>query len=617
MIFYSKSIKEFCNEVSNIDLILNNILKKQIYKYSGISEIKSWKNSLKYFSDILLCSNLDPNTFITLEYNLPLTLNRIDLIITGYNNKKPVVIVFELKQWNTVNDVENSDFMVRTILNGSLQDVIHPGYQVWSYVQMLKDYNLYIQENKITILPCIIMHNYKYREKDIMLQKKYRQFMNNVAYFGIGDEDKLINFLKNNITHGDSGKIINDIDSSKIKPSIKLQNEINELINNNSFFNLIDQQIVIFDKVLSKINQENNNVFIIKGKPGTGKSILAINLLNKFINDGKSCQYVSRNTAPRVVYSKKLKGKMKKNSIDYLFRSSGSYTRMEKDIIDVLIVDEAHCLTEKSGLFSNYGENQILEIISSSKNSIFFIDEKQKVHINDIGTIRDIENMAIKNDKKVYKLSLDYQFRCNGSNDYLDFVDYILGTKKSFNEKTINYDFRLINTPDELLKIIKEKNKNNNFSRVVAGYCWNWNKKEMNNPNYYDIKINNFEMSWNLGQEQTFVIDDSINEAGCIHSVQGLEFDYVGVIIGKDLIFENGLVVSKYNNHGSADPSFKGIKKIYKEDPIYAEKLADELIKNAYRVLLTRGTKGCYIYCEDDNYRSYIEGIISKINFKK
>ena len=154
------------------------------------------------------------------------------------------------------------------------------------------------------------------------------------------------------------------------------------------------------------------------------------------------------------------------------------------------------------------------------------------------------------------------------------------------------------------------------MARLVAGYCWNWNKKELNNTNYHDIKIDDFEISWNLGQGQTFVIDDSINEAGCIHSVQGLEFDYVGVLIGKDLRFDNK-VIADYNFHGTADPSFKGIKKMFKENNIEAQKQVDILIKNAYRVLLTKGSKGCFVFCEDKSYQEYLKKVVKNIKFNR
>ena len=155
------------------------------------------------------------------------------------------------------------------------------------------------------------------------------------------------------------------------------------------------------------------------------------------------------------------------------------------------------------------------------------------------------------------------------------------------------------------------KNNKNNRSRILAGYCWNWNKDEINNTNYHDIKIEDYGISWNLGAKQTFAIDDSINEAGCVHSVQGLEFDYVGVIIGNDLYFEDGIICTNFQNHASSDPAFKGIKKMYKENKKLALELSDDIIKNTYRVLLTRGIRGCYVYCVDKQLNNYFK---EKIN---
>lgn len=614
MIVYSNSIKNFCNEINDISTILNKRLKSTIHKFSNKSEIDSWSKSLKYFSEILIGNTLDDTITITLEYNIPLTSNRIDLILSGYNEfREPILLIFELKQWSKVNILSDSEYLVETFLNSNVQKVVHPGYQVWSYSEILKDYNKYIQDNKIKIYPCLLMHNYKISKDEMLLDKKFSYFMKNVHFFD-SKKEKLVEYLKNTIFFGDNGLIIKNIDNSLIQPSFKLQNDIDKLIKENSFFNLIDQQVLVFDKILSILEYKKNNVIIVEGKPGTGKSILAINLLNKLINKGKTCNYVTRNTAPRVVYSYKLKGTMKKTNIDFLFKSSGSYTDIIERNIDTLIIDEAQCLTEKSGLFNNYGENQIIELIKSSNNSVFFIDELQKVHLNDIGTIDNIKKIANSLNYNVISLRLDCQFRCNGSNAYLSFIDYLLGYDIELKEKYVDYDFKIIDNPNQLFNIIKEKNGINS-SRLLAGYCWNWNKKEANNTNYHDIIIDNFEISWNLGQNQTYAIDDSINEAGCIHSVQGLEFDYVGVIIGKDLIYRNGKVLADYESHGSADPSFKGIKKMFKKDFGLAQQEAEILIKNAYRVLLTRGSKGCYIYVQDIELRNYVKSILNGLKF--
>ena len=160
------------------------------------------------------------------------------------------------------------------------------------------------------------------------------------------------------------------------------------------------------------------------------------------------------------------------------------------------------------------------------------------------------------------------------------------------------------------------KNKINNKSRLVAGYCWNWVSEGKNKSDIHDIVIPEYDfgMSWNLGNSNTWAIDkESINEIGCIHTCQGLEFDYVGVIVGDDLRYENGHIVTDYTKRAKTDQSLKGINKIAKERGLEeAKKIADEIIKNTYKTLMTRGMKGCYIYCTDKKLQEYLKSNIIK-----
>ena len=609
MILYSSKVNDFINDINNnkISYILENMKQKELYEGTTSSEKQSWENSLKYMSEILKKASIPKDCTVVLEYNLPMTSSRIDFILCGYNceNKKNILII-ELKQWSKVKEVKDSEILLETYVGNGIKKVIHPSYQAWSYKMLLKDFNQNIQENNIIVDACSILHNYIPNNNDPILDAKFSKLIKEVSIFFKDDEDKIIELINKKFCYGDNLSIIQEIDSSKLLPSKTLQENIDKLLKGNKEFKLIDNQMIIYDKILATIKKEDKNVIIVEGGPGTGKSVIAINLLANLTGQGKLCQYVSRNTAPRVIYGAKLKGTLNKTSIDNLFKTSGAYTATDEDIFDVLIVDEAHCLTEKSGLFNNYGENQIKEIIHSSKSSIFFIDERQQVHLNDIGTISEIKKWGAYLNANIMELKLESQFRCNGSDNYLKFIDYLLGITIDFDGK-INYDIAVCDSPQELESLIKTKNLENNKSRIVAGYCWNWNKDEIDNTNYHDIKIGEYGISWNLGAKQTFAIDDSINEAGCVHSVQGLEFDYVGVIIGEDLFYEDGKVCTNFQKHASSDPSFKGIKKLYKENEIMAREISNTIIKNTYRVLLTRGIKGCYIYCVDEKLNNYFK----------
>ena len=151
---------------------------------------------------------------------------------------------------------------------------------------------------------------------------------------------------------------------------------------------------------------------------------------------------------------------------------------------------------------------------------------------------------------------------------------------------------------------------------MLAGYCWDWISSGKNNTNVHDITIGDFGMSWNLGSSSTWAIDpESVNEIGCIHTCQGLEFDYCGVIIGDDLRYEDG-IVTDYTKRAKTDQSIKGLKKLLKEDKDDALKQADAIIKNTYRTLMTRGQKGCYIYCTDKKLSAYLKERLGEIDRK-
>ncbi len=402
-----------------------------------------------------------------------------------------------------------------------------------------------------------------------------------------------------------------------------LQDSLSKMLKGNKEFYMIDSQKIIYEYALKyavdTIKNDTKGVMVVRGGPGTGKSVLAINLMVEFNKRDMTCFYVTKNAAPRTVYSTKLKGEFSSKYINHLFQGSGVFVDEEKNKIDCLVVDEAHRLNKKSGLFQNKGENQIKEIINSAKFSIFFIDENQKVTLKDIGSEELIKKFAKEQGAEVYTFELDSQFRCNGSDGYVAWIDNVLEIKETANYDIdgFNYDFKVFDDPNELRKAIIEKNNINNKARIVAGYCWEWpTGKTRSDTNYHEIKIPeyNFEMSWNLDSGEAFAIGkDSINEVGCIHTVQGLEFDYIGVIIGEDMIYDNYCgVVTDYTKRANSDTSLKGITKIEEElGSGAAREIADAIIKNTYRTLMTRGMKGCYIFCMDKKLNNYFKNLLN------
>ena len=271
---------------------------------------------------------------------------------------------------------------------------------------------------------------------------------------------------------------------------------------------------------------------------------------------------------------------------------------------DVLVVDEAHRLNEKSGMFGNLGENQIKEIIGAAKYSIFFIDEDQRVTFKDIGRKSEIIRWAKASGAAVTQLELASQFRCNGSDGYLAWLDNTLQIRPTVNEKldTDEFDFRVVDSPQTLREMIVEKNKVSNKARMVAGYCWDWVSKKK--PKQADIVLPeySFSMQWNLSKDSGLWImaAESVNEIGCIHTCQGLEVDYIGVIVGPDMIVRNGKVITRPEKRSRHDKSLSGFRKLLKSNEREARERADSIIRNTYRTLMTRGMKGCYVYFTDE-----------------
>ena len=615
MIVYSGLKSDFLSAVEQ-DSIAAEIEEKiynKMHRRTAQSEFRSWENSLEYMYKVLNDNAIPKNAGVAIEYNIPQTSKRVDFIISGYGEQQePNVVIIELKQWDKVEAVEGQDALVETFTGGAVRKVVHPSYQAWSYAAMIYDYNQNVQMGNIMLHPCAYMHNYRKSNPEKLEENQYKEYVEDAPVFARGEVSKLRDFIKKSVKSGDNKQLLYDIDNGKIKPSKSLQDSIKSMIEGNQEFIMIDEQKVVYEEILKTafacMTDQKKHTVIVKGGPGTGKTVVAINLLAKLTNEGLFAQYTSKNSAPRNVYAKKLTGH-KKSSVNNMFKGSGSYVDAERNIVDVIICDEAHRLNDKSGMFRNLGENQMKEIINASLCRIFFIDESQRVTLRDIGTVGEIKKWADEFGAEVTEMELLSQFRCNGSDGYLAWLDEVLEIRDTanFDLKDIDYDIRIVDTPGEVRNLIIERNRAHNQSRILAGYCWEWIKAGKNDSAIHDIKIGDFEMSWNLGNTTTFAIDEnSVNEIGCIHTSQGLEFDYAGVIIGDDMRYEDGHVVTDFTKRAKTDQSLKGIKKLYKENPEFALKEADEIIKNTYRTLMTRGMKGCYVYCTDHNLAEYL-----------
>ncbi len=618
MIVYAATKQQFLKDNDNDDIedVILRHFKEATGKTVGRSEIRSWQGSLTYMAKVLRDEGLPNDAGLAIELHIPQSSKRIDFMLTGRDeNRAKKAVLIELKQWSKAS-ATTKDAIVKTALGGGLVETIHPSYQVWSYAALLEGFNEAVYDKSIEIRPCAYLHNYV--SDGIIDSAHYEPHISKAPLFLKGPDEltKLRNFLKKHIAHGDNKEVLYELSDGKIRPSKALAEALEGLMTGKPEFVLIDDQKAIFESALAAASEASDQapkVLIIEGGPGTGKTVLAINLLVRLTELRLLSKYVSKNAAPRKVYESKLVGTIKRSHFSNFFSGSGAFIDTEPNTFDALIVDEAHRLNEKSGLYGNLGENQIKELIESAKCSIFFIDEDQRVTLSDIGSKQAIRAFAKAKGAVVEEYVLSSQFRCSGSDGYMAWLDDVLGIRSTANPtlNTSEYEFKVFDSPQALHAAIDEKNHGNK-ARVVAGYCWPWlSKKDSNSA---DIVIGDYKRQWNLDQDGSLwiIAENSIEQVGCIHTCQGLEVDYIGVIIGPDLVVRDGKVVISPDERDKHDKSIRGWKKMMKEQPALAKKETDLIIKNTYRTLMTRGMKGCYLYCTDKETAQFFKSRLSQ-----
>ena len=620
MLVYQSTKSHFLGDVESrgIEYDIARSYLQKTGRYAPPAEMRAWRHSLEAMAKVLDGGGIADNAGIGIEFGIPQTAKRIDFLISGIGvDGSRNVVIIELKQWST-STVTDKDGILRARRGGrSESEGPHPSYQAWSYAALLNGFNEAVYEGGIELGPCAYLHNYV--ADGAIDDPRYAPYIERAPIFlhGVDEQKKLANFIRRHVHKGDDASLLFEIEAGRIRPSKMLADSIVGMLKGNPEFVLVDDQKTVYETALAvarKASAEHKQVVIVRGGPGTGKSVVAVNLLATLTRDGMLARYVSRNAAPRAVYQERLAGHLRKMEISNLFGGSGSFIDTQPGTFGALIVDEAHRLNLKSGLYGNLGENQISELISSADCTVFFVDDDQIVTLTDIGTADEIEQVAHAAGVTITHLELASQFRCSGSDGYLAWLDDVLGVRETANAflDPAEFDFRVIDSPTELHELIEQRNMERNRARMVAGYCWNWLSRH--NPEAIDIDLPKFgyQRQWNLTQDGPLwlVSRKSVNEVGCIHTCQGLELDYVGVIIGPDLSFAENAVVTDPLKRSSHDRSIRGYRGRWRTDATMRER-GDKVVRNTYRTLLTRGMKGCYVYCCDpalaDFFRSRIK----------
>ena len=606
MIVYQANKATFLHDCDHrrIADVVSSAYVQNTGRYASHAEFKAWQNSLGEMARVLRDGDIPDDMGVGIEFGIPQTAKRIDFILSGRSeDDTPHVVIVELKQWSTSRISEKDGIIVANRGGKAEIEGPHPSYQAWSYAALLEGFNEAVYDSGTRLRPCAYLHNY--RDDGIIRNTHYAAYLEKAPLFLDGEAElaRLRDFIKQHVRKGDNAALLYEIAKGRIRPSKMLADSLAKMLRGNEEFVLVDDQKLVYETCLAKAAQASDarkQVVIVKGGPGTGKSVVAVNLLVELTRRGQLTKYVSKNAAPRAVYKEKLAGHLRQVEIGNLFAGSGGFHETQPDVFDTLVVDEAHRLNEKSGLYGNLGQNQIMELIRSARCTVFFADDDQIVTLSDIGRTEELERWARAAGAEVTRLELASQFRCAGSDGYIAWLDNFLGIRESANTDfdRESFDFRIVDSPVELHDLIREKNRLNNKARVVAGYCWDWKSKK--DPDAWDIEIpeHGYKAQWNLDKDGSLwiIAPESVEQVGCIHTCQGLELDYVGVIIGPDLRWIYGKPTVFPESRSRMDRSVRGWKTLMKEDPDTTRERLELIVRNTYKTLMSRGMNGCYVH---------------------
>jgi DUF2075 family protein len=596
-------------------------LKEAFFEYfrynPSLNEINSWRHSLMAVSSVFNESKLLDHG-VLLEYQLPLSSKRLDCMVTG-KDKRGVdnAVIIELKQWEKCKD-SDCENEVMTWVGGAEREVLHPSAQVAQYKMYLQDSHtaFYEGDAPIELSACAYLHNYPKNKTDVIFFEKFERLLKENPLFTKDDVPSLEEYLISKLEKGKGLDVLEKVEKSKYRPSKKLMSHVAGVIKGKSEYVLLDEQLVVFDRVLTSAKQALGNkkksIVIIKGGPGTGKSVIAINLMAELLAKEFNTHYVTGSRAFTETLRKIIGTKGSAQ-----FKYFNSFAKAERHEVDVLICDEAHRIRETSNSRFTKKENrsnlpQVEELLKAGKLCVFFLDDDQVVRPGEIGSTKYLKETALKQGCSIHEYELEAQFRCSGSDGFVNWINNTLGIKRTanviWNSGKEEFDFKVFDSPEALETAIREKVNEGVTGRVTAGFCWKWSNANPDGTLQDDVVIGDYKRPWDARPEAKKLAPgipkaslwahdpNGINQIGCVYTAQGFEFDYVGVIFGKDLIYNFDNQSWEGHKENNADTMVKRSK----------DKFVD-LVKNTYRVLLSRGLKGCYVYFMDKDTERFFK----------
>lgn len=598
------------------ELLSENFLHRHGHKPHA-AEVRSWERSIPALTHALVEAGLGEVEML-LEYGLPLTSKRADVILAGVHpvSGEPSYVIVELKQWSEAHPVD--DDPLRCSVPSYREPVLNPIEQVRGYCDYLVSFNGALEQNPDSVTGVAFLHNATEFGvaglREVEEDRRGRMFT--------GDQrGAFLDYLRSRLAAKPGAAAADDLLQARVRPSRQLMTVAADEVRDREQFVLLDQQRLAYETVMAAVRKARRSnrkqVVVVTGGPGSGKSVIALSVLGDLYRRGVPALHATGSQSFTKTM-RKVAG-ARKPEVQRLFRYFNSFMEAEPNDLDVLVCDEAHRLRKTSA--NRYtkaalrtGRPQVAELIDAARVPVFLLDQHQVVRPGEMGTVEQIRQAAADQEVDFTLVKLDSQFRCGGSDAYLLWVTSLLGLE---DEVPIEWEpdgkvqLLTVDSPQELEDFLGDKRAQGYSARLSAGYCWKWTTKITPAMTTLpaDVVIGDWSKPWNLYGDRSLLgappaslwaTDPAgFGQVGCVYTAQGFEYDWSGVIMGPDLVWRTDRWV--VDRTASKDPSFT--KATPDED-------VDRLIRNTYKVLLTRGMIGAVVYSTDPETRMKLHSLI-------
>ncbi|WP_240645701.1 DUF2075 domain-containing protein [Georgenia sp. SYP-B2076] len=610
---------------SVIEDALENYLVVEGAGRPGPGERRSWRGSLPVLARDLADAGLS-DVEVILEYRLPLSSKRADAILAGIHPKtgRPSYVVVELKQWSAATRWEDSDTLV-DVTAAPYRPSLHPGLQVAGYGDYLRDFVRVLADEPDPLAGVAYLHN----ATDGTVADLWGRPQTPLSRVFTGQRrGDFIEFLRSRLAP-ESGRSAADVLlSSSIAPSKQLLSVAAKEIQEREQFTLLDEQRVAYELVPRAVERarraDQKNVVVVTGAPGSGKSVIALSLLGELARQGRTVLHATGSKSfTQTMREVAGKGSIRTKS---LFKYFNSFMEAEPNDLDVVVLDEAHRIREKS--VNRYTPKQIRErarpqveeLLDVARVPVFLLDEHQVVRPGEMGTVADIKAHAAARGIPVTQVDLNGQFRSGGSDKYLEWVHVLLGLRNEVatdgestppvwrDEPTFSVD--VVDSVGELEARLRAHFHAGENARMTAGYCWPWSNPNKDGSLVPDVQIGSWSKPWNVKSDRAiggappswlWAYDPAgFEQVGCVYTAQGFEYSWNGVIIGPDLVWRDDRWVSR--REFNRDPDFRSRKTV--DDATF-----DRLVRHVYKVLMTRGLRGTLLYSTDEETQAMLRSV--------